>query len=55
MIDLDTIEYFLHQSSTSTSEWKRDVDYFRMDGSVSQTKRSEMCHFFNDPKNKRLR
>ncbi|XP_016839228.2 transcriptional regulator ATRX homolog [Nasonia vitripennis] len=65
---LDLIEIFLkHIDSQSKQngftndlfnfqdEWKRGLDYFRMDGSVNSEKRNSMCKTFNNPNNKRAR
>ncbi|KAK9883972.1 hypothetical protein WA026_004908 [Henosepilachna vigintioctopunctata] len=56
LVELESLEYFLKKVGTSCcKDWRHDVDYFRMDGSVQPTKRANMCSHFNDPENKRLR
>lgn len=39
---LDLIEKFL-----SKDQWKKDEDYFRLDGSIKVEKRKEICDRFN--------
>lgn len=47
---LDLIEKFLHEK-----QWKRGVDYFRLDGKVNAKSRQKYCDLFNDDEIKQSR
>ncbi|KAK9887740.1 hypothetical protein WA026_000056 [Henosepilachna vigintioctopunctata] len=56
LVELSSIEYFLKLKGTpSCPSWKPRRDYFRMDGTVPPSVRTQMCDMFNDTKNKKLR
>jgi hypothetical protein len=51
------IEYFLtktNENEDAAVGWKKDVDYFRVDGKTLPKDRAQYCANFNDPKNRRL-
>jgi transcriptional regulator ATRX len=48
LMSLDLIEKFLAHFAQSGQRWKKDEDYFRLDGSIDVTKRSKDCTAFND-------
>ncbi|XP_058788974.1 transcriptional regulator ATRX-like [Phymastichus coffea] len=52
LLTLDLIELFLKKLD---GRWKRDFDYFRLDGKVDTNERSKICKEFNDPNNERAR
>ncbi len=55
LLSLDIIESFLKQQSTPGNTWKKDKDYFRMDGGTELNKRSDHIDKFNNKSNKRAR
>jgi len=56
LMSLDLIEKFLnHFATTSKQNWKKDVDYFRIDGQIDINKRKKSINMFNDLKNSRSR
>lgn len=55
LMSLDLIEKFLNNSVLSDQSWKKDVDYFRIDGSIDVVKRSKDCQAFNDTANTKAR
>ncbi|XP_045478511.1 transcriptional regulator ATRX homolog isoform X2 [Harmonia axyridis] len=56
LVELSSVEYFLRLKGTpQCSCWKAKRDYFRMDGTISPSIRTEMCDMFNDENNKTLR
>lgn len=54
---IETSEHFdgLEGYECDDSVWSRAWDYYRMDGSTSQSDRHDMINRFNDPNEKRLR
>ena len=55
---LNVIEYFLSKSKSGSTDstvgkWRKDRDYFRLDGQTKENLRSEYCKLFNEPKNTR--
>lgn len=55
LMSLDLIEKFLNHFFLSGQSWKKDVDYFRIDGSIDVAKRSKDCQAFNDTANTKAR
>lgn len=54
---IESNEHFdgLEEYECDDSVWKRASDYYRLDGSTSQSDRHDMINRFNDPKETRLR
>ncbi|CAG9860347.1 unnamed protein product [Phyllotreta striolata] len=54
--ELDLIEHFLKKLGTEKSKtWTKDIDYFRMDGTVTPEQRSYICDSFNDKHRKSVK
>merc|ERR1712071_690080 len=45
----------VYKTTTRMGQWKKDVDYFRIDGSVSVDRRMEAVHAFNQKGNTKAR
>lgn len=47
---MDAIEHFLQIAATTKNKsWKKNEDYYRLDGTVSPDLRTDMCNAFNAP------
>lgn len=56
LFSLDLVEIFLeHLSKDKKQRWKKDEDYYRLDGQTDVVKRQQDVDKFNDERNKRSR
>lgn len=55
LMSLNLIEKFLQVLDSKDYNWKKNRDYFRIDGTTDLAKRSRECKLFNDASNHRAR
>lgn len=51
MPEMEAIEYFLKKRTTGKRNWKKGIDYYRMDGTVLPEERNNICDSFNNCNN----
>lgn len=51
---MDAIEYVLKKRITADNKnWRKGINYYRMDGTVPPEERNNICDSFNNPNNKK--
>lgn len=48
---MNAIEYYLKKRRIENRCWLKDIDYYRLDGTVPPEERNHLCNSFNNPEN----